>query len=140
MRVKESNKSMDDGCDEAFAFGFWQTPFENSDIELLHVEYMQGGKLTIRIRAENPQASYRVAFERIAAFRVLDEHGLLQLWEKTTELGTRPALRTFMARNHLWTKESPITFLMSEGWSYFIVSHFECVEIVSSVAPSITEI
>ncbi|WP_137930241.1 hypothetical protein [Mesorhizobium comanense] len=99
--------------DEAFAFQPWETPFENSDIELIDVDYSEGGALIFRVRVQDSGSIYRICFEHVSAFRVLDEHGLLELWEKTKEHGGRPARTTFKVRNHLWTKECPISFAAS---------------------------
>ncbi|WP_154674637.1 hypothetical protein [Mesorhizobium erdmanii] len=124
--------------DGAFAFQPWKTPFENSDIELVDVAYSEGRALIFRVRAHESGSIYRVCFEHVSAFRVLDEHGLLELWEKTRESGGRPARTTFQVRNHLWTKESTISFVTSDGWSYVVASHFDCVEVVTANLPSIT--
>ncbi len=118
----------------------WRTPFENARVELERVEYLylQGGALRFWVRDYDASSLYLVFFEVVSAFRVLDEHGLLELWEKTSELGGRPAARTFKVRNHAWTKESPITFLASDGWSYIMATDFDCIEIVSVTPPEIT--
>lgn len=126
--------------DEApFAFGPWETPFENARVELRRVEYRNGGALEFDVHDLDADADYRVSFAEISAFRVLDEHGLQELWEKTSELGERPGASSFKVRNHAWTRESPITFLASEGWSYIVATDFDCIEIVSVIAPCITQ-
>lgn len=81
-----------------------------------------------------------MSFDTVSAFRVLDEHGLTQLWEKTAELGGRPGQTTFKVRNHLWTEESLISFLgAQDGWSFVIASDWDCVEIVALTPPTILE-
>jgi hypothetical protein len=71
----------------------------------------------------------------VIAFRVLDEHGLDEFWEKTTELGGRPGRTTFRVRNHLWTKESPLSFLGTDGWSFVLVTNSDCIEVVCKAPP-----
>jgi len=125
--------------DGEFAFQAWETPFENSAIELITVEYCgEDGALHFRVRTREPDSVYRISFEHVSAFRVLDEHGLPELWEKSSEMGGRPARTTFKIRNHLWTKESILSFATSDGWSYVVASDFECIEIVTATMPSIT--
>lgn len=82
---------------------------------------------------------YRVTFDAISAVRLLDEGGLLEFWGKTAEFGSRPGRTTFRVRNHGWTKESPISFLCSDGWSFVIASQNECLEVVSTDPPKIAE-
>jgi hypothetical protein len=124
--------------DDKFAFEVWRTPFEDSDIQLAGLNYSEGEALSFRVRVQETGSTYRIFFERVSAFRVLDEHGLLELWEKTKELKGRPASTTFKIRNHLWTKESPISFAHSDGWSFVVASDAACVEIVARTAPTIT--
>jgi hypothetical protein len=92
--ARGSDRHMDQGIevanhfgDGAFVFEPWETPFENSDIELIGVEYSESGALVIRVRIREAGSIYRVCFEHVSAFRVLDEHGLLELWEKSEERG-----------------------------------------------------
>lgn len=123
----------------AFLFEAWDTPFKDNAIEIFHVEYDISGCLTIQVDLlDHPDHQYQIAFSYVSAFRVLDEGGLLELWNKTTEFGGRPARTSFRVRGHLWTKESPLSFLQSAGWSYFICSHLNCVEIVTTESPTIT--
>lgn len=144
----------------AFEFSQWQTPFENSKIAVLEVAYhsdislpdqyqsghqyrsllrsSQEAKLEIRLYAYDENRIFRVSFDTVSAFRVLDEHGLIQLWEKTAELGGRPGQTTFKARNHLWSEESLISFLgAQDGWSFVIASDGDCIEIVARAPPKI---
>lgn len=125
--------------DDAFAFLPWQTPFENSRIELTGVEYTQDATLTFRVYVRETRSTYRISFEQVSAFRVLDEHGLLEIWDKTKEMGGRPGSATFRVRNHLWTKESPLSFLASEGWSYLTATDDDCIEVVSGTEPTIVQ-
>ena len=95
--------------------------------------------LVIRVFWREGQAIYAVKFARIAAFRALDEGGLLELWEETHAQGGCPTSATFKVRNHKWSKESPLAFAMSpEGlWSYVIATGNDCVEVVAFEPPEI---
>ncbi|MBP1859724.1 hypothetical protein [Rhizobium herbae] len=144
--------------DGTFEFGEWVTPFSGSDVLVVEVGYApdrllpdaarqvrplslfkDGGQyaLTIRLCDAYCDIVYRVCFESVAAFRVMDEIGLMQLWHKTRELGSRPARTSFRVRNHLWCEESPMAFFQTDGWVYVIATANDCVEIVSSSIPDI---
>lgn len=125
--------------DAAFAFLAWETPFENSTIDLIGAEFSEDATLTFRVRVRETGSIYRVSFAHVSAFRVLDEHGLLEIWKKTKEMGGRPGSTTFRIRNHLWTKESPISFLASDGWSYVAASDDYCIEAVAGNMPTIVQ-
>ncbi|MFK3780286.1 hypothetical protein [Agrobacterium sp. NPDC089420] len=56
-----------------FAFQAWPTPFENTAIELMGAEFSGNGALSFRVCALENGAIYRVDFEYVSAFRVLDE-------------------------------------------------------------------
>lgn len=143
----------------AFEFSAWQTPFENSSVLVLDVafsrprlwpegreptatqpllEALQSAELVIRVYVHGEASIYRLSFDSVSAFRVLDEHGLMQLWHKTDELGGRPGQATFRVRNHLWSEESPLSFLgTQDGWSFVIATGDDCVEIVARTPPKI---
>ena len=84
---------------------------------------------------------YEISFETANGVRFLDEHGLTELWGasnyKPKELGS-----CFRVRNHMWHRESPITFLfgMEGEWSYVIATMDECLEIVSAAEPRIVSL
>ncbi len=137
----------------AFAFAEWRTPFTNAPVAILDVRYaprgtearriahpadQDGHDLVARVRIRDTQAIYRVTFTDIAAMRLLDEGGLLEFWQKTEARGGRPGRTTFRVRNHAWTRESVISFLPSDGWSYVIASDDECLEVVSAAVPQVT--
>ena len=83
---------------------------------------------------------YALSFKWIGGFRVLDEVGLLELWEATAKSGGRPAHSTFRVRNHLWSRESPVPFLAvaSDGWSFVVASGWDCIEVIARMEPEIT--
>jgi hypothetical protein len=126
-----------------FEFGEWSTPFTDAAVVILDVTYapraQNGGELVARVHARDADTIYRLVFPTIAAMRLLDEGGLLEFWQKTEELGRRPGRATFRIRNHAWARESVVSFLASDGWSFVIASDDECLEVVSATVPTITE-
>ncbi len=125
-----------------FEFGAWSTPFTDAAVDILEVKYgwhgQCGSELVVRLHARDENATYRLVFPTIAAVRLLDESGLLEFWQKTTERGGRPGRTAFRVRNHAWTRESPLSFQATDGWSFVIASDNECLEVVSVAAPAIT--
>ena len=125
-----------------FEFGEWVTPFTDAAVDILEVKYgghgQGGSELVVRLHARDENATYRLVFPTIAAVRLLDESGLLEFWQKTSDLGGRPGRTTFRVRNHAWTRESPLSFQPTDGWSFVIASDNECLEVVSVAAPAIT--
>ena len=125
-----------------FEFGEWTTPFTNATVSILEATYApkrDGNDLLVRICVCDTGKIYRLVFPTISAMRLLDEGGLLEFWEKTSELGGRPGRTTFRLRNHAWTHESFVSFLASDGWSFVIASDDDCLEVLSLAAPIITE-
>ncbi len=143
-----------------FEFQEWTTPFTNSGVEILEVAYApkrasstdafphdvntlmrenDSNDLVARIYVYDSGNIYRLVFPQIRGMRLLDEGGLLEFWEKTSELGGRPGRTTFRVRNHAWTRESVVSFLESDGWSFVIASDNECLEVLSATAPIITQ-
>lgn len=155
MSEFERSKSAGKFGSGEFEFGDWTTPFTHATVEILEVAYaprptrpthtrpllreQDGSDLVARVFARDADTIYRLVFPTIAAMRLLDEGGLLEFWQKTTELGGRPGRTTFRVRNHAWTHESVVSFLASDGWSFVIASDNECLEVVSVTAPIITE-
>lgn len=125
--------------DGQFQFGQWSTPFENERMDIIDVSFVARTQEVIcRLATLRPGTiTYRVSVE-VSAFQVLDEHGLTELWEKTDELGVRPAGTTFKVKNNRWSKESPISFLGSDGWSYVLATDSLCIEFVTSDTPIVS--
>lgn len=80
---------------------------------------------------------FRFIFDEVIAFRVLDENGLLELWDASSA-NPRPAKTTFRARGHTWTRESFLVF-MGQGsetrFSYFVATMEYCLEVVCDKEP-----
>jgi hypothetical protein len=136
-RVSTANARRD-----AVEFGEWTTPFADATVDILDVCAVpseQGHReLSARVHVCDAKTTYRLVFPAIAAFRLLDESGLLELWQKTAELGGRPGQTTFRVRNHGWSRESILSFQASDGWSFVIATADECLEVVARSHPSIT--
>ena len=142
-------------------FSPWNTPFREGDLHIVSVEYGTGpysvtyhdpkrtyslneGRpadtpaLIARILDTKSETLYALSFKTITGYRVLDEHGLTEIWGEESynfkQLGG-----TFMVRGHSWHTESPITFLfgMKGEWSYLVATMDECLEVVSASEPII---
>lgn len=143
-------------------FAEWRTPIENDELQLLDVVYKDGGAameffqrdfgvdippsrtmdmdLVARFFSADQKAIFRVSCSPIA-HRVLDEHGLVELWSATAEQGGRPAMATFRVRNHGWTQESHLSFFhgAQDGYSYMIATGWDCLELVSAQPPLVVK-
>ncbi|WOE76297.1 hypothetical protein [Alterisphingorhabdus coralli] len=80
---------------------------------------------------------FDIDFDQVSAYRVLDEHGLVDIWEA----GERPNSALFRVGGHPWTKESVLSFVM-EGvdTSWMIATAFLCVEVVADCSPIISNV
>lgn len=92
--------------------------------------------MVVRVFSVKLEAVYQIHFYDVGAFRVLDEHGLQEMIEALRENDSFP---TFRARHHGWSLESPLSFHMGteEGWSYVIMTGWDCVEVLSQSEPQI---
>lgn len=142
-------------------FESWATPFPDGDLAI--VEVRTGGgqvkisdpatgevelpsvggpgdtKLLVRIFDWKSSSIYRLLFSSVAAFRMLDENSLLELWAATDERTGRPGKSTFRVRGHGWSHESELAFVQgsSDGWSYVIATDGDCVEVICPGPPVI---
>jgi hypothetical protein len=143
-------------------FAEWRTSIENDDLHLLDVVYKDGGgafefftlgfgvdippnrtmskDLVARFFSADQKAIYRISCSPIA-YRVLDEHGLVELWSAAAEQGGRPGQATFKVRNHGWTRESVLSFFngAQDGYSYVIATGWDCLELVCFDPPEIVK-
>ena len=142
-------------------FDAWETPFVDGDLAIMEVRYGNGGldekyikekigfrvpekysvgyeDLVVRLFHKEEMAVYSLMFKDVAGFRVLDENGLLQLWDEMNKQSSRFAKSTFRVRNHLWMTESPLAFLgAKDSWSFVIATDTTCVEVICLEAPDI---
>lgn len=144
-------------------FSPWPTEVENDDLWLGRLSFDVGAPLVTFMKNQTSyslpssdqthdhtlQADFvsadkrsviRFVFHRVIAFRVLDEKGLLELWD-ASDVNPRPASTTFRARGHKWSEESFLVFL-SEGselrFSYFVATDAHCLEVVCPEDPIVT--
>ena len=76
-------------------------------------------------------------FERVSAFRVLDEHGLVELWNASKN-EARPASTTFKVKGHLWQTESELSWIMENcEYSFMVATLWDCLEVVADCEPDI---
>lgn len=137
----------------SIVFAPWRTPVENDELSLVSLKY--GGASTIvdcpskGFSLEAPASGSLAAgdleavflsvdkkdvvvfrFERPMAFRVLDEHGLLEIWAASAET-PRPAQTTFMVKGHQWQQESELSWFMGgTEFSLMIATGWNCLEVV----------
>lgn len=124
----------------------WDTPFKNTRNGILEATYVGSNSsetdknwdLKIRIHDYDNDKNYSIFFDNISGFRILDEHGLVDLW---TVGSNRPAQSTFKVRNHSWHKESPATFFFGSHpdgeYSFVISTDWDCAEVVCKNTPRI---
>jgi hypothetical protein len=122
---------------DSHEFAPWPTAIAEVRVELRDLTYdaFKGELIASFDEIEGP-GKFRALFADVGAFRVLDEHGLLELWDPAIR---RPAFTTFRVRNHLWSKESEISFLYftKDRWSYMIATVGDCLEVLTQTEPRI---
>jgi len=106
------------------------------EVENTHFKNPPFTELVVRVFSEKLEAVYQIQFYDVGAFRILDEHGIQEIIEACGKTTTYPTLRV---RQHGWSKESPLSFHMGteEGWSYVIMTGWDCVEVLSQTEPRI---
>jgi len=138
----------------------WETPFKDGDIEIISTIWGDGSldagycdkrdtysleptinhlyELSIEVFHRQTNSIYGVFFESISAFRMLDENGLLEIWE-ARDTQSIEFSNTYYIKDHQWSKESFISFYQSyqHEWSFLLATDFMCVEILSSDHPKI---
>lgn len=165
MTIEQPNAPLADLAPDPVEFAPWPTLVENDDLLLGRLTFDVGSPLATSVReglsyalppSPQPQsrdleASFistargtiiRFGFSDVIAFRVLDENGLIQLWE-ASRATPRPAQTTFRATGHAWSRESMIAFL-GEGakarFSYFVATNEWCLEVICNAEPEVVEI
>lgn len=78
------------------------------------------------------------SFDGVSAFRVLDEHGLTELWVASAR-EARPASTTFKVKGHGWQRESELSWIMGGcEFSYMIATSCDCLEVITDREPTIS--
>ncbi|WP_409425120.1 MULTISPECIES: hypothetical protein [unclassified Pseudoalteromonas] len=134
----------------------WTTPFGKGDLFIINtkwgasersIEYANGKRyefknefqsgsadLIVTVFHTDSEIVFEITFDNVGGYRLLDEHGLTELWE-SGEINNN----CFKVRDHGWSKESPLSFFMhtNDGWSYLISTADECAEVISTKEPKI---
>ena len=137
-------------------FENWETPIQAGSVSIVDISYgtkdwfleLANGvrysiagsdrheerDLLVRVFHEETESLYEVCYECVCAFRCLDEHELLEVWGDPG----RPPSNTFKLKEHLWHKESPISFLSGNTgeFSHMIATDWECLEVICKDTPT----
>ena len=82
-------------------------------------------------------ASVVFYFRDVSGFRVLDENGLVDLWNAPKNT-PRPASTTFRVKGHLWQTESELLWIMRGcEFSYMVATDWDCLELITDCEPSV---
>ncbi len=141
-------------------FAPWPTIVEADDLHLVELRYangapkidfpndgfsleMQDGAVGDRCDLEavffarEKRAAVVFSFESVSAFRVLDEHGLIDMWHASAT-SPRPTSTTFKVRGHGWQAESPLSWEMFDcEFSHMIATGWDCLEVVTTCEPKV---
>ena len=143
-------------------FRSWHTPVENDDLILGRVRFDSGSPLatfadgsSLSLRSEQSESRYALVasfvstekraevtfgFPVVTAFRVVDENGLVELWEANAR-HPRPTSSTFRVRGHQWSHESFLAFLDDDdargAFSYLVATQNLCLEVIAHLEPDI---
>jgi len=145
--------------------GEWSTPLLGKEIHILSAGYSKENEFGLGLRREkhylienshfqNPtftdllvrvfcvdsEEVYQIQFSNVGGFRILDEHGLQEVFSAREKKTHWPTFPTFRLRHHGWTKESPASFHMgtNDGWSYMVMTGWDCVEVLTIDEPRVT--
>ena len=77
-------------------------------LELPASDAAEAGALEATFLSREKRAAVVFTFSDVSAFRVLDEHGLTDMWEASSK-AQRPAHTTFRVKGHKWQQESFLT-------------------------------
>lgn len=118
----------------AWGGGEWSVSYPNG--KSYHLQIPTGTKaiLTLTLFHLETESVYELRFPSASAFRVLDEGGLLNIWN---EIQTNH--NCFKVKGHAWSEESSVTFAMGsdDGFSFLITTSDDCVEVVCQHPPEI---
>lgn len=139
----------------SIVFAPWSTPVENDELSLVSLSYggastevdcvREGfslevpasgsvgvGDLEAVFLSIEKKSVIIFRFERPMALRVLDEHGLLDIWAASGET-PRPAKTTFLVKGHKWQQESELSWFMGgTEFSLMIATDWDCLEVVGT--------
>lgn len=121
-------------------FGFGIKREKHYLIENTHFQNPAFTELLVRVFCVDTEEVYQIRFYDVGGFRVLDEHGLQEIINSGQGEIDWPTFPTFRVRHHGWSNESPLSFYMgtNDGWSYMIMTGWDCVEVLTSSEPKVT--
>ena len=141
-------------------FAPWSTLVENDDLHLVSLRYghapqrvdfvSEGFSLELPVSKDNKvgaleavflsrekRAAVVFSFDDVSAFRVLDEHGLVDMWEASGKTA-RPAHTTFKVKGHKWQEESFLSWFMRDcEYSFMVATGWDCLEVVAGTEPTV---
>lgn len=141
-------------------FKAWHTPVEDDDLILGRVKFDAGSPLATfadgtslslppeptrfplvaTFISSNKHAIVTFGFPAVTAYRVVDENGLVELWDANAK-HPRPTASTFRVRGHQWSKESFLAFVDEDpkgAFSYVVATQNLCLEVIAHLDPQIT--
>jgi hypothetical protein len=149
-----------DDTASSIEFAAWPTLVENDELHLVSLRYGDDAKkvdfvsegfslelpgnetgttsaLEATFLSREKRAAVVFAFDNVSAFRVLDEHGLVDMWNASAS-ASRPAQATFKVKGHKWQEESFLSWVMPQcEWSFLVATGWDCLEVVTPTEPTI---
>ena len=141
-------------------FAEWQTPVEFDELQLVDLKYqaatavgfpqegfslrspnkplLEAGSLEATFLSRQKRSMVCFRFDAVAAFRVLDEHGLVDMWSSPAR--ANPGSATFKVRGHQWQEESFLVWFHGtdkDQYSWMIATGWDCLEVVTNVHPDV---
>lgn len=116
-------------------------PQEGFSLRIPGAPLLEQGCLEATFFSRQKRSIINFRFDTVAAFRVLDEHGLDDIWASPNR--AKPASATFRVRGHQWQKESFLVWLHGTDknqFSWMIATGWECLEVVTDAEPEICEV
>ena len=141
-------------------FAPWSTLVENDDLHLVSLRFDRAtqridfvsegfglelpgrndkkvGALEAVFLSREKRAAVVFSFDDVSAFRVLDEHGLVDMWEASGRTA-RPAHTTFKVKGHKWQEESFLSWFMRDcEYSFVVATEWDCLEVVAGAEPNV---
>jgi hypothetical protein len=110
---------------------------EGFSLELADSETDKVGTLEATFLSREKRAAVVFAFDNVSAFRVLDEHGLVDMWNASAK-SQRPAQTTFKVKGHKWQEESFLSWFMPQcEFSFMAATGWDCLEVVTATEPTV---
>lgn len=142
-------------------FREWTTPVEFDDLQLVDLKFqatssigfpqdgfslrspanrlVEPGCLEATFLSREKRSLITFRYAAVAAFRVLDEHGLTDLWASSNR--AQPGSTTFRVRGHLWQKESFLVWFHGSDesqFSWMVATGWHCLEVITDVEPLVS--